>query len=136
MPNTREYEWSDISVVLGNRDLTGIRGIKYSEKKETEPLYAKGKYPHSIQDGNRSVEGEITILQSEYEALIKAGNGSILNLRGMTAVVNYGNPPDPITTDIITGITFTEAGKEFKQGDKFAEVSLAFVATGLKNQVA
>lgn len=134
--NSREYEWSDLSVAIGNRDITGIRGINYKEAIEAEPLYAKGRLPHSIQTGNISFDGEITLTQSEYEALVVAGNGSILNLRNLTAVISYGNPSngDTVITDIMTGIQITEAAKSLSQNDKFMEITLPFVATGLKNQ--
>lgn len=134
--DSREYEWSDITVVTGNRDVIGIRGIKYSEKEEIEPLHAKGKYAHSIQGGNITYEGELTVLQSEYEALVKAGNGSVLKLRGLNIVCAYGNPTDGSApmTDIITGIRFSEAGKDWKQGDKFKEIALPFLALRVQNQ--
>ena len=41
--NSREYEWADVSVVIGARSLTGIRGVQYSEAQEKEALYAKGR---------------------------------------------------------------------------------------------
>ncbi len=137
MFDTREYEWADVTLMLGGRDVTGIRGIKYSEKIEREPLYAKGRLPHSIQSGNISYEGEITLLQSELEALIKAGKGSILRLKGLTATVCYGDPVngDAVTTDSVGGIYFTESPKEIKQGDKNMEVTLPFVALRVIQQV-
>jgi hypothetical protein len=133
--NSREYEWSDLTLVLGGRDLTGIRAIKYTEKIEREAIYAKGRNPHSIQSGNVSYEGEISILQSEYEALVFAGNGSILGL-SLDAVIAYGNPVnlDMVITDKVLGIRFTEASKELKQGDKFMEMKLPFIALEVKNQ--
>jgi hypothetical protein len=132
--NSRQYEWSDVSLVLGGRDLTGIRAVKYTEKMEREPIYAKGRNPHSIQTGNASYEGEISVLQSEYEALVLAGGGSIMGL-SLDAIVSYGNPQnaDPIITDKVLGIMFTEASKEFKQGDKFMEMKLPFVALDVRN---
>ena len=78
--NGREYEWADLTLILGGRDITGFRGLKYGEKIEREALHAKGRYPHSIQSGNVTFEGEITLLRSEYDALVKAGGGSILGL--------------------------------------------------------
>ena len=68
MFNTREYEWSDVTVVLGGRDVTGLRGIAYSEAQEKEALYAKGNKPHGIQRGNKSYTGSVRILQSELLA--------------------------------------------------------------------
>ncbi|AOW08745.1 hypothetical protein [Flavobacterium gilvum] len=133
--NSRQYEWGDMTLVLGGRDVTGFRGIKYTEKGEKEPLFAKGRHAHSIQTGNITVEGEITVLQSELIALEKAGNGSVIGLN-VDAVVAYGNPSlgDAMTTDRIVGISFTEAAKEMKQGDKNMEITIPFIALAVVNQ--
>lgn len=133
--NSRQYEWNDVTLVLGGRDLTGIRAIKYTEKMEREAIYAKGRNPHSIQSGNVMYEGEISVLQSEYEALVLAGNGSIMGL-SLDAIIAYGNPIDlnSVITDKVLGIRFTEASKEFKQGDKFMEMKLPFIALEVRNQ--
>lgn len=135
MFNSRQYEWADLTLVLGGRDITGIRAVKYTEKAEKEALFAKGRNAHSIQMGNVSVEGEITVLQSELIALETAGGGSILGL-SIDGVAAYGNPSagDALTTDRIVGISFTEAPKELKQGDKNMEITLPFIALSIKNQ--
>ena len=73
MFNSREYEWSDVNVVAAGRPVTGIRGVKYSSKQEKKVLHAKGNKPHSIQRGNKTYDGELTVTQSEYEALRAAG---------------------------------------------------------------
>lgn len=136
MFDSRQYEFSDLTLILGGKDITGIRGVKYTEKIDREPLYGKGRYPLAMQSGNVSIEGEITLLQSEVEMLIQAGNGSLLNLN-VNAEVNYGNPStgDALITDRIEGIYFTESTKEIKQGDKFMEVTLPFVALRVNHQV-
>lgn len=128
MVNTREYEWSDVTVVLAGRLVTGLRGIKYGAKQEKELLHAKGNKPHSIQRGNKTYDGEITLLQSEYEALRKASGGDILDV-SMDIVAAYGNPTagDVITTDMLIGVEFTEDSTEWKQGDKFQEKTLPFI---------
>ena len=128
MVNTREYEWSDVSVVLAGRQVTGIRGVKYSAKQEKELLHAKGNKPHSIQRGNKTYDGEITLLQSEYEALKQACGGDILDA-SLDIIASYGNPSqgDVITTDALLGVEFTEDNTEWKQGDKFQEKALPFI---------
>ena len=97
MINTKEYEWSDVTVVVAGRPVTGLRGVKYGSKQEKELLYAKGNKPHGIQHGNVDYSGELTLLQSEYQALKSAANGNILNM-SFDIVVAYGNPEngDPI----------------------------------------
>lgn len=130
MFNSREYEWADLTLLLGGKDLTGIRGIKYTIKQEKEVVYGKGNMPIAIQKGNKSIEGEITVLQSELETMrLQSGTGSILDLQ-LDAVACYGNPAngDVLVTDVIQGIQFTEEPKELKQGDKFMEITLPFIA--------
>lgn len=133
--NGREYEWGDLSLILGGRDIARFRGLKYSEKIEREALYAKGRKPISIQSGNESFEGEIKILRSEYDALVKAGNGSIKGLC-LDALAVYGDPfsGNNMITDRIESLRFTEASKEFNQGDKFQEITLPFIALNITNQ--
>lgn len=128
MFNSREYEWSDVNVVAAGRPVTGIRGVKYSSKQEKEVLHAKGNKPHSIQRGNKTYDGELTVTQSEYEALRSAGGGDILDI-SIDIVVAYGNPSkgDTITTDLLMGVEFTEDNTEWKQGDKFQEKALPFI---------
>ena len=103
MFNSKEYEWADIDVVMGGRSVTGIRGIKYDTKKEKEQIYAKGNKPHAIQSGNYEHSGEITLLQSEYNALRQAAKGDILNV-SLDIVVAYGNPSrgDTVTVDTLS----------------------------------
>ena len=134
MVNTREYEWSDVTVVLAGRLVTGLRGVKYSAKQEKELLHAKGNKPHSIQRGNKTYDGDITLLQSEYEALKKASGGDILDA-SMDIVAAYGNPSagDVVTTDMLIGVEFTEDNTEWKQGDKFQEKTLPFIFIDLKS---
>lgn len=134
MVNTREYEWSDVTVVMAGRPVTGLRGVKYSAKQEKELLHAKGNKPHSIQRGNKTYDGEITLLQSEYEALKQACGGDILDA-SLDIVAAYGNPTagDVITTDVLVGVEFTEDNTEWKQGDKFQEKTLPFLFIDMKN---
>ncbi|MCZ2393053.1 MAG: hypothetical protein LC105_04240 [Chitinophagales bacterium] len=132
MFNSRQYEWADVTVIVGGKDIIGIRGVKYKESIEREPVYAKGRNPHSIQSGNRAIEGEITVLQSELEAMSLAGKGSILSL-AVNINVAYGNVPDPIVTDRIEGVRFTESEKSLSQGDKFMEITIPFVAINVVN---
>jgi hypothetical protein len=133
--NGREYEFADLTLFLAGRDVTGFRGIKYTSKQEKEVLYGKGNRGLSIQKGNISHEGEVTLTQSELETLKALGGGSILGLN-LSAVVAYGNPAkgDVMITDKLNGIQFTEEAKEFKQGDKFADITLPFLCLDIEYQ--
>jgi hypothetical protein len=129
--NSREHEWADVSLRLGGVDITGIRGIKFTEKIEREVLYAKGRNPYAIQSGNISYEGEITILQSAYDLLLEAGGGTILSLSLIGIVHFRSNGQTKMKTSTIENLTFSEGTKETKQGDKFMEITLPFIATNI-----
>lgn len=136
--NGRQYGWADISLMLGGRLVTGARGITYKESQEKELLYGKGERPMSIQKGNKKYEGSIILLQSEIETLKElgrsvVGRASILDLN-LNAVVCYGDPEkgDPMITDQLFNIQFTEVEKSMKQGDKNMEVTLPFICTDIK----
>jgi hypothetical protein len=130
MFNSNEYEFSDLTVVIAGRDITGIRSIKYGSKQEKEALYAKGDKPHSIQRGNKSYEPSIGLLQSELEAIIESSpNKDPLDIV-FNVIVCFGNPSkgDAIVTDVIKNVEFTEIPKSLKQGDKFMEIELPAIA--------
>lgn len=133
--DSREYEWADLTLILGGRDITGIRAIKYKTSIEREALYAKGRHPHSIQSGNIKFEGEIKMLRSEYEALSTAGKGTVLSL-SLDGLFNYGNPAEgnAITTTRASGIRFLEEEVSDEQGSKFQEITLPFVCLRIKNK--
>lgn len=125
--NGREYEWMSITLLLGGRRVTGLRGIEYTAEQEQEALYGAGGLPMGIQRGNTKYTGSITITGSEFLMLRKACGGSILGA-STTIVVCYGNPSqgDVIHTDTLIGCTFSKEETKWKQGDKFTEYSIPF----------
>ena len=136
MFDSREYEFADITLVLSGGDVVALREIQYTEKQEKELVYAKGNQPHSIQKGNFAYEGTLKVLQSDYEAIVEQGKGSVLNIE-TDILCAYGNPTngDVIVTDRISKLQFTEAKKGMKQNDKFMEVELPFIFLRLQNHV-
>ena len=76
--NGREYEWMTITLLLGGRRVTGLRGIEYTAEQEQEPIYGAGSQPMAIQRGNIKYSGTITLTGSEFHLLQKACGGSIL----------------------------------------------------------
>ena len=133
MVNTREYEWSDVNVVVAGRVVTGLRGIKYGSKQEKELLYAKGNKPHGIQHGNKGYSGELTLLQSEYEALRTAMGGDVLD-GAFNIVACDGNASKgyAIVSYMLVNVEITEDNTEWKQGDKYQEKTLPFIYTDQK----
>ena len=133
--NTKQYAWSDVRVVLLGRELTGIQGISYGVDRDKEAVYGRGSDPLSIQSGNKSYEGKITLLQSELEALeaaVQAVNPAYdLTDVAFDIVVSYGNGATS-TTDIVLSAEISKYEKGLEQEDKFMKVDLDFMALGIK----
>jgi len=137
--NGREYEWADISMVIGGVPIAGFREVKYKRQREKEAMFAKGRKAHSIQSGNESVTGSIKFTQSQLEALEVATGGNVLTAK-VDIVVSYGAEATvtsvastAISTDIIIGAEFTEYEKGMAQGAKFMEIDMPFLALDIKN---
>jgi len=137
--NGREYEWADISLVVGGAPIVGFRKISYKREREKEAMFAKGRKAHSIQSGNEKISGSLTFTQSQLEALEVATGGNILTAK-VDIVVSYGAEANAssvasaaISTDEIIGAEFTEYEKGMSQGDKFMEIALPFLALDILN---
>lgn len=127
--DSREYEWADISVLIGNRTIVGIRAVEYANKQSKELMYGKGDEPYAIQRGNKSHDGSLTLAMSELLELQSGSpTKSILDLQ-VDITVCYGNPSqgDVMKTDKLLGVQFTEEPHGMKQGDAFSEHTLPFV---------
>lgn len=132
--NSKQYSWANVEVAPFGVKMKGCRSIKYKKAQEKEAVYGAGDKPHSIQSGNVSVEGEIVMLQSTYEALMDAAKAAygpsagLNDIEGFDIPVAYKPKVGPIRTDIIKMAEFTEAEKGMTQGDKFMEISVPFIA--------
>lgn len=131
--NSRQYEWADVTVLVGGKDMITLQSIKYDDKVEREAIYGKGRNPISIQTGNRSVEGEIGILQSDLIDLEDSAGGSISSLAVDIEVSYVAN--GVIRTDRVEGVRFTEHNKGMGQGDKIMEVTIPFIALNVEHGV-
>ncbi len=136
MFNSREYEYADISVSAGGIDLVKLRAIKHKKKVEQEAVYGKGREPISIQRGNSAYEGEFAVLKGDLDLLEDAAGGDLTTAR-FDILVSYGNPSngDVMRTNKISGVAVGEVEEAMKQGDKFQEVTLPFLALGIKKNV-
>lgn len=129
--NSEEYAWKDMQVVMAGRPVTGITGVSYTTERNLEYNYGAGDRPHSVQKGNKSYPGEITLNQSEAEALIrsaKAQGADDLTDISFDVVVNYAKSvTDPQVTDILRGCHISSLPKGWQQGDTKMTVTLAMM---------
>ena len=133
--NTKDYRFADISVSIFGQKLSGFRGVSYKKKQEKSLLHAAGDEPIGIQRGNKSYEGEISMLKSDYDAMNlaarTAGYDDIIDLPGFPIVIAYSNDTN-LTVDTLLNVEFMEFDEGMKQGDSFIEMSIPILFTGIK----
>lgn len=134
--DTKQYSWADIDIRIAGYQITTAQSISYKESQTKETVYGKGNEPIGIQRGQKSYSGSITLLQSEYDALVATTkNKSILDVH-FDAVVSYGNSAngDKITTDILQGCEFTDAENKLANNETYMKIELPFTFLRLKKQ--
>lgn len=134
--NSDVYAWKDLSVVMLGRTITGIQGLTYNLSTEKELVFGSGQNPLAVKAGNKSVEGEIMLLQYEYEALdtaIKAALGPDADVTDvqLDIVASYGDGTTP-KTHVVVGASFTEVPLGMEQNDKFMSITMPFIALSLR----
>ena len=133
--NINEYSWADVEIFLLGKKVTGARGVKFKSAQEKEHIHAAGNNPVGIGRGNKTYEGELKILQSELEALTNAaGTGNdVVDIPPFDIAVAYApKTGGVISSYIIKFAEFTEVEREMNQNDKFAEITLPFIALGIE----
>jgi hypothetical protein len=132
---SKQYSWSDLSVAIAGRIITGITEVEYTQKQDKEALMGRGNDPHDLLAGNNSYEGKITLWQSEVESLVQSAPGkNVLNLRFDLIVSYVAEEGGPVVTDVLQTCGITELKKSMKQGDKNMLIDLPFVFCKIKPQ--
>lgn len=129
--NSIEYAWKDIEVVFLGRVIGRITEIEYTTEVEKKHIYGRGKKPLGIQTGNEKVTGQITIGQSELEAMIRKAQSLKPGAKptDMSFDVNISYIMDvDVVRDRVVGFTVTQMPKSMKQGDTEMDVKLPGIA--------
>lgn len=130
--SSKEVEWADLQVyVAGARVGSKLRGLEYGTKTEMEHLYGEGDEAISIQSGNKSRSGTLTILKGALDAMdraaVLAGGTDVTDLE--FDIVAFYKPAGnrPPQTDTLVGCRITEFNKKLMQNDKKMEIPLPFL---------
>jgi len=130
MINGKRYGWEDITINLPHGPLLDVESIEYSDKQDKEGIYGRGSLPRGYGVGNYEGEGKLTLKREEFNRLVdyaKAQKRSLYRLPPFNISVSYANDDQPITTDHIKGVTFTETSSSSSQGDTSVNVELSFI---------
>lgn len=132
--NGNLYTWADITVLVGGTPITGIRGVKYSDKQEVANIYGAGRYPVGRGKGRITCEATLTLLLDEVRALASsASNGRLQDLGVFDVQVSYiPDSSGKIVHDVIHDCQFSEVEIDWAEGDTSKEVSIPLVVSRIE----
>ncbi len=126
--DTRNYNWSECEIRFNGRLLTSVQGVAWNHKQEKTAIYGKGNKALAIQEGNESVDGSLTLMQSELEALLdECPENKAIRLKNADLQVAF-NDGEQVVRYTIKGIAFTEEPHDHKQNDPVAISTMPFLA--------
>jgi hypothetical protein len=134
--DSTEYTFAEMTVKVGGIEVTKIQKVAYKVQQKKDVIYGKGVNPVAVQRGQKTYDGSIDMLQSEFESLVSmAPNHDILDLH-FDIIISYGNPSrgDVLITDVLQGCEFTEAAHSIGGDETYMKVSLPFVFLHLVSQ--
>ncbi len=129
--DSKDCEWSDMTVMVAGATLTKIRGLKYKASKEKKLLHAAGDEPISIQSGNRTYEGQIKVLKGALDdmnrASLAAGGDDILDLQFDIVITYKPKGARILQTDVLVGVEVKDFEKGWEQGATSMDITLPIV---------
>jgi hypothetical protein len=129
--DTKECEWSDVTVAYGGAVIGKLRGIAYGASKNKQHLHAAGDEPISIQSGNRTYKGTLTVLKSAVDSMndaaLAAAGTDLLDLVVDITVTYKKRGQRGLRTRQLVGCEITDFEEAMKQGDTMMEIALPFL---------
>jgi len=134
--STKECEWNDLDVYVNGVKCAKVVDFEAGVKAEKQPLYAAHDEPISIQSGNRSYTGKLTLLKGAaddmWDAAVAAGGRDttdiVFNVQGSFQAAGSRS----LSTLTCTGCEVSEQMFKLAQNDKSMKVDLPFVFLGLE----
>lgn len=128
----KEYDFEDIKIKMFDKEPVGITGVNYGHKQDTQLQHATGKFATSYTRGKYEANGEVSMLQSEFEAIqrtLQKGQ-TLTDIPPFDITVSYAIEGDTTpVTDILQSCFFTEVKKEMKTGGEAMEIKLPIKIT-------
>jgi hypothetical protein len=121
MVHGNEYAWEDIQIILPGKTVPveGIISIDYETKKDHTEIYGRGDKPVALGRGKKEFSGNMSLLQSEVEAMqMLLGVGKDLtNISAFQVTVAYAPEGGIATVDMLLFVRIKSFKKGMKTGD-------------------
>jgi hypothetical protein len=123
----RQFSGKDCKVAMLGRE-TALISITYGAKQEKRDVFVLGQ-PSAVAEvvGRKIFEGEIVMIQSEFEAMVRSlpEGQDILDIAPFDILVLYLDETTNLAVvDVLKNCSFREYSKSMKNEDDMMEVSL------------
>lgn len=110
--------WNNVKMHFLGRDIEGIMDFSYDDNVKKDNEYGSGKYVLGQSDGNYEAKVSFTLYSEELVAILKSlpKGVRIQDIPPFPIVVVY-ELNGVIMKDVVQNVSFTNAGKEFKQNE-------------------
>lgn len=130
--DTDNFAFKDIRVMVNGLKISTLRGVTIKKSVDKEVLFGEGNKGQSIQSGNEEITGEVKVLQNDFEKLMVASAGDLLDFGYFNIVAVFSRVSGgKLATYTVLNAQFTEHEIAMEQGDKNAEITLPFIALDL-----
>lgn len=124
--NGNQYDWGSIIIKIEGDDIYGVKGLKYSQKRERTKSYGAGKHhaPRGRSRGKYSAEGGITLHKStaeELRAKLDDGTGNYGDKEFMVVAQYIEKDETPITVELFRCVIGNEDSSEEESPDPLME---------------
>ena len=125
----QETTLKDAELYLGGVRVVGVREFNYKTSQEHENIHGMSPTPVGIGSGQINFEGEIKLLKTAYEDLLRrVPNGSYITQLVFDVVKSNLDPAtNQLVTVRATACRIKEAAVDEKVDDKYVTVSLPLV---------
>lgn len=118
--------------LLGNPTVAGFLAIQYSTVQQKQNNMGAGTEPVERTRGGKTYAGSITLSVKEIIRIREAaGKRSLTEIPPFPATLSYSNGFDPVTTDVLQYVEFTEDNISSAVGNTAIEVVCPIVIGGI-----
>ena len=132
--NGQGYDFTSLQVtMLGNPLVIGLKSISYTTTQEKNNAKGVGGQPVERTRGSIDYSGSIGLTLKEVKQLRQATGGlPVTQIPSFSISISFANDVDPVITDVLEFVEFTEDPTELSEGDTDVVVTLPIIIGNIK----
>lgn len=132
--NGEGYTHASLTIsLLGNPFVAGFKAISYDTQRDKQNSHGANGEPVERTRGRKNYTGSISLTQKEVMRIREAAGGkSLTEIPMFSIAISFANGVDPIKTDVLEAVEFTNNPTGSQDGDTEMVVQLSLVIGGIQ----